>query len=124
LLKKEASKIISEFKPHIIHSHVLYPAAILGDKLSKKFNIPHIITEHWSKVNQFMANSLYAGLGKKAYLNASAVTVVSGFLKENILSFIDPLRTHIVHNVVNASLFSYIPKTANSDTVTFTMVAH
>lgn len=124
LLKKEANKIISEFKPQIIHSNVLYPAAILGYKLSKAYHLPHIITEHWSKVNKFMSKSLYAGSGKKAYLQAKAVTVVSGFLKENILSFIDPIHTHVIPNVVNTSLFNYKPKTNHSDTITFTIVAH
>lgn len=124
LLKIEATKIVAGFKPQIIHSNVLYPAAILGYKLSKHYTLPHIITEHWSKVNKFMGKSLYARMGKKAYSQAKAVTVVSDFLKENILTYIDPLRTHVVPNVVYTSLFSFKPKAICSDTITFTIVAH
>ena len=84
-LKKYYLKNIKpEFKPDIIHSHVLSPAAILGHWLSKKEKLPHIITEHWSKVDKFMSKSIYAGQGKKAYNQAKKVTVVSNFLKGSI----------------------------------------
>lgn len=124
LLKKEATKINASFQPQLIHSNVLYPAAILGYKLSNTFNLPHVITEHWSKVNKFMTKSLYAGIGKKAYSHAKKITVVSNFLKENILSYINAANTLIVPNVVNTELFCFKEKAENKDSLTFTCVAH
>jgi glycosyltransferase involved in cell wall biosynthesis len=124
LLKKEAKRINASFQPQLIHSNVLYPAVILGYKLSTLFNLPHVITEHWSKVNKFMSKSLYAGIGKKAYAQAKNITVVSNFLKENILSYINAANTIVVPNVVNTELFCLKEKAENKDSLTFTCVAH
>lgn len=123
-VKKLFIKLNADLKIDIIHSHVLYPAAILGYKLSKEFLVPHIITEHWSKVNQFMNKSLYAGLGKKTYLNADAVTTVSEFLEQSISSYLKPAKTFVVPNVINTSLFNYKEKTNHTNTLRFSMVAH
>lgn len=116
--------VIPEFKPEIIHSNVLYPAGILGYKLAKRYNLPHVITEHWSKVDKFMSGSVFSYIGKKAYNNAKAVTVVSEFLKKSISKHIENTsRIKIVPNVINNKVFSYKPKLKGSDIV-FTCVAH
>jgi glycosyltransferase involved in cell wall biosynthesis len=124
LLKKEAKRINASFQPQLIHSNVLYPAAILGYKLSNYFDLPHVITEHWSKVNKFMDKSLYAGIGKKAYAQAKKITVVSNFLKENILSHINAANTIVVPNVVNTDLFRFKEKAGNNESITISCVAH
>lgn len=116
--------VIEQFKPDIIHSNVLYPAGILGHKLSKHYKLPHVITEHWSKVDKFMSKSLFAYSGKKAYNNAAAVTVVSDFLKRSISKhFTDTSKIKIVPNVINTNIFKYQPK-GNSEKLIFTCVAH
>jgi hypothetical protein len=53
------------FTPDIIHSNVLFPAAIMGYWLARKEKIPHVVTEHWSKVDDFFSKSLYSKAGKK-----------------------------------------------------------
>lgn len=116
--------VILEFKPDIIHSNVLYPAGILGYKLAKRYNLPHVITEHWSKVDKFMSGSLFSYIGKKAYNNAKAVTVVSEFLKKSISKHIvNDSRIKVVPNVINHEVFNYKPK-VRANTIVFTCVAH
>lgn len=121
---KEYKLITKDFKPDLIHSNVLYPASIIGYKLSKTFNLPHVITEHWSKVNKFMAKSLYAALGKKAYKHAEAVTVVSDHLKRSISKYVNASTTAIVPNIIDTKLFSFQEKDIDANQLTYTMVAH
>jgi glycosyltransferase involved in cell wall biosynthesis len=117
-------KVKPNFSPDIIHSNVLFPAAILGYWLSKKENVPHIITEHWSKVDNFFAKSLYAKSGKKTYNTAKYVTAVSEFLAKSINKhFQAPDKIKVIPNVVDTSIFSLKPKSENSK-LTFCCVAH
>jgi hypothetical protein len=39
--------IANRFPPDFIHSHIIYPAGLIGHRISRKLNKPHIITEHW-----------------------------------------------------------------------------
>lgn len=125
ILKKYFNKEIKpSFKPELIHSNVLFPAAIMGYWLSKKENIPHIITEHWSKVDKFLSKNLFSGSGKKAYNSAKYVTVVSEFLRKSLSKhFQSPDKIKVVPNVVDTSIFSYKTKPSNSQLI-FCCVAH
>jgi len=117
--------LIPEFKPDIVHSNVLYPAGLLGYKISKHYKLPHIITEHWSKVDKFMKSSLFSYLGKKAYNNASAITVVSNYLKENISKHVsNDSIIRVIPNVVNTDIFKYSEKPGTHEGLTFSCVAH
>lgn len=117
-------EIKPSFKPDVIHSNVLYPAAIMGYWLSKRENIPHIITEHWSKVDKFLSTNLFAVSGRKAYNSAKYVTAVSGFLGRSLSKhFEKPDKIKVVPNVVDTSVFSYKAKPSNSKLI-FCCVAH
>jgi hypothetical protein len=67
------------FKPEIIHSNVIHPMGILGDKLSKFLHIPHIITEHFTGIQRILDNLLIGKYAKKAYINAHKILPVSQF---------------------------------------------
>lgn len=124
-LKKYFYKQIEpKFKPDTIHSNVLYPAAIMGHWIAKKENKPHIITEHWSKVDNFLSKSLYSCFGKKAYADAKKVTAVSGFLKNSLSKHITPGKISVVPNVVNTALFSFKEKNSNTAKIIFSCAAH
>ncbi|MBI3502607.1 MAG: glycosyltransferase family 4 protein [Bacteroidetes bacterium] len=125
ILKTYCKKnILADFSPALIHSNILSPCAILGDWLAKDLKKPHVITEHWSKVDNYMKKNIFSRYGKRAYQNAKAITVVSGFLKKNIEKYVnDASKIKIVPNVVDTKTFFYKPK-IKSDKVIFTAVAH
>ena len=50
--------ILSSFNPDLIHSNVISPAGIIGWKLSKRLNKPHVITEQWSKTHKFFSKNI------------------------------------------------------------------
>jgi glycosyltransferase involved in cell wall biosynthesis len=113
-----------QFKANIIHSNVLYPAAVLGYKLSKREKLPHIITEHWSQVDKFMNTSLYANIGKKTYHFAKNITVVSEFLKKSISKHLNnPKKVIVVPNVIDSNHFYFKEKNKNEDKLEFACCA-
>lgn len=113
-----------KFNPDIVHSNVIFPAGVLAYWLSKKENKPHVITEHWSKVDKFMSHSVYSGAGKKAYASAKFVTVVSEFLKSSLSKHLNADKIKVVPNVVNTEIFVYKEKSSSATEIKFSCVAH
>ena len=118
-----SKEIAPKFSPDIIHSNILYPCAIAGDKLARKLKKKHVITEHWSGVEKFMKKNIFRSRGKRAYHNASAISVVSKFLEHSVLPYCnDPKRVQIIPNVVDPSVFFFGDK-RESNCVTLTAIA-
>jgi len=114
--------ISREFQPDIIHSNVLNPAAMVGHFIAKRLGKPHVITEHWSKVDKFFRRSVFAYLGAAAYREASAITVVSPFLQNSLQHRArSPEHISVVPNVVDP-VYHYQEKPAD-DSLQFTVVA-
>lgn len=121
---KKIIRQINGFDTTHIHSNIISPAAFIGYSLSKKLKKPHIITEHWSKIDRFMKYNLYSSFAKKIYKNAKAVTVVSKYLSRNVLKHTPEAAVHIIPNVVNTKLYfckPFIPSTNKS--IVFTAIA-
>jgi glycosyltransferase involved in cell wall biosynthesis len=118
------SDLHSKHQFELLHGHVLYPAAIWTHYLSKKYNIPFIITEHWSKVNQFMNKSLFADEAQSAYQSAKAITCVSDFLKSSVepYSLTTPIR--VIGNVIKSNIFKLKTHPLPENKIVFTAVAH
>ena len=106
-----------------VHSNVIYPCGIIGYKLSTWLKTPHIITEHWTKIDKFFRISLYKYLGKKAYNTASCITAVSPMLSETIKRYTNT-TIEIVPNVIDSQEFRIIPNLNKSETFTFIGVAN
>lgn len=117
-------QIKPKFNPDIIHSNVIFPAGVLGYWLSKKEGIPHVMTEHWSKVDKFMSHSIYSGAAKKAYPSLKFVTVVSEFLKNSLSKHVSSDKIKVVPNVVNTDVFNYKEKNPDASEIKFSCVAH
>ncbi len=92
----------------MVHLNVLFPSGIFAMFLKKKYNIPYIITEHWSKFlsdsdDDFTNSELF--LIKRIVNNAETVCPVSGNLKNAMLSMGFETTYQIIPNVVNTNLF-------------------
>lgn len=119
--KKE---ILPGFFPEVIHSNILNPCAIMGDWFSSEYRRPHVITEHWSKIDKYMEKNLLSSYGRKAYENAKIITVVSNFLKTSIKKYVsDSSKIQVIPNVIDTNFFSYVPKNPASDKIVFTCIA-
>src|ERR1035437_2209576 len=80
--------ILPVFSPEIIHSNVIYTSGIVGDLLASKIKKPHIITEHWSRINGLLRKPVLSALAIRAYQRAFRILPVSEFLMNNMKSLL------------------------------------
>jgi glycosyltransferase involved in cell wall biosynthesis len=121
-----AKKSVSEFKPDIIHANVVFNAGILGYWLSKKMNLPYIITEHWSRLGKLLKKPLLSNWAINAYKNAERIMPVSGFLSKQISDLIPDIRSNkytVIGNIINESTFTFKPKDQFRKTIHFCAIA-
>ncbi|MEA4975251.1 MAG: glycosyltransferase [Paludibacter sp.] len=117
----------TNYKFDIVHSNVIFPSGVLGHLIAKKLHIPHIITEHWSRINRIMKMPVFSGLCKHAYIKSRKILPVSAYLKHNIQSQIPGLHSdkfQIIGNIVNPDLFKYTEKkTHKLNNISFCAIA-
>ena len=119
-------KIKNNFQPEIIHSNVVFPAGILGCKLSNVLKRPHVITEHWSRINGLLQKPYFGKIAIKTYQRADAILPVSEFLKMNIHGLIPTLNSVKiipVPNVIDTNTFCYSTKELSNEVIRFCAVA-
>jgi glycosyltransferase involved in cell wall biosynthesis len=103
----------------ITHLNVTYPAGIFALQLKKKYNIPYIITEHWTA---FLPSTNYTfGTAEKKYISkiikgAELVCPVSNNLVANMQELGYRNNYQAVPNVVDTEVFSYSPKPTDTKT--------
>lgn len=96
-------------KADIINANVTWPCGIVARKLSKKFNIPYTITEHWSAYypeSEIQLNFLQKHKICQAVRDASKVITVSNYLEESMREMGCEGNYTQIPNVVNMEVFS------------------
>ena len=81
-------KETKRFQPHLIHAHVMGWTSSLAYFFSGTNQTPYLITEHWSgyrKKGYAQLNFISKILRKKSAKKAKQISVVSNFLKEDML---------------------------------------
>lgn len=119
-------KIFPDFVPDIIHSNVIFPSGIIGDLLASNIKKPHIITEHWSRINTLLKKPVLSDMAIKAYQRATMVLPVSLFLMnkmKTLLPTIDSNKYHIIDNVIDSKLFYFKEKKPIKDCIKFCAIA-
>ncbi len=95
----------------IIHSHAMFMGGVIGHKLSKEYNLPHVHTEHTSGLifNPKQYTKKDISITRKAYSHCHKVLFVSNFALKHTLSNI-ALKSKdtfvVLPNVVDSSFFS------------------
>lgn len=124
-LEKAIKQELAQLQPDIIHSQVIYPAGLWGGALARHFQVPHVITEHWSRLSDF-SKSIYFGKARKVYAAAHGILPVSIFLKKNIQRLVPELgdeKFTVTGNVVDSELFRHHPTENTTNELTFCAVA-
>ena len=109
--------------PKMAHVHVAQKAGLLGIWLKKKYNIPFILSEHWTaylpeadlKISDH--SMLFQRWTKKIFKEAKIVTVVSQHLGEAIIKYFPFVKYNIIPNVVNEEVLKGIIKIENKKKV-------
>ena len=110
-------------KPKIIHSNIIFPCAIVGYLLAKKWNAKHIISEHWSQIEKYAKHPIFKRLITKVYNNCKAIMPVSDFLAKKIRTVTENPNVFVIPNVIDTQLFTYVPKVQDSEELRFSCVA-
>jgi len=100
-------------KPDLVHVHVAMKAGILALYLKKKYQLPYVVTEHWSGYfkdstpNVYTGNWLLNRLNKKVLQEASILFPVTENLGITINNNFVSVKYEVIPNVVDTDLFSY-----------------
>lgn len=113
-------------KPALIHSNIVFPVSVMSQKLSKKWNIPFIISEHWS--GYFPQDGRYKGtfmqmFTKLAISKASAVITVSEALKKSMLNAGLANNYYVISNIVDTDTFNLPVTPVHKENFTFIHVS-
>jgi glycosyltransferase involved in cell wall biosynthesis len=101
-------EVVGDFVPDIIHSHILTREALIGHLLSRRYQVPHVISEHWSRY--FPQNGSFKGQIRKlatryVVARAAAVIAVSEVLKHAMIScHLVNSNYFVVPNVVDSPI--------------------
>lgn len=93
--------------PDIIHAHFIFSGYLVAEHL-RQTNIPLILTEHLSSMNQETLSPYYMRLGEATYRHMDKVLAVSNHLSKNILQKFG-VESEIVPNILATDIFSYEP---------------
>ncbi len=105
-------ELITQYgKPDIIHAHVALPLGIVASKLSRKYQIPLALTEHWSIYSPLLRKKIsFAQRVQMYYLfrRVRHLTIVTHHLHQMMMETLPMIRkipATIVSNVVDTNLF-------------------
>ena len=96
--------------PDVVQANVLTRSAVLANRLKKKFGIPYIIVEHWTRY--LPQNFNYKGfarklIGRKCVAEASAVLAVSNMLRSAMQNCkLRNPKFGLINNVVDDFFYS------------------
>ncbi|EHI98224.1 glycosyl transferase group 1 [Clostridium sp. DL-VIII] len=94
----------NEGKVDIIHAHSAFWGGIAAAYLSKKYNIPLVITEHSSLKYAKYAKESYNKYIFAAYEEADCLIAVGSGLKKELQEYVNK-PVEVIHNMVDLSLF-------------------
>lgn len=97
------------FSPDVIHAH-FSEMGYISVEISKEHNIPLVITEHSSALNEDNTDKNILQYAIDAYSKADACVAVSKVLAENIYRKTG-IEFSIIHNTVDTTLFSNVIST-------------
>jgi glycosyltransferase involved in cell wall biosynthesis len=95
-------------KPDVLHGNVIIPAGFMVRKLSKKINVPYILTEHWTgflKSRQHELTFWQKQLAKYATATAKFICPVSYSLQQSMQAIGIKGNYKVIANVVNENIF-------------------
>lgn len=108
-LYNKASTLFGQ--PDLVHVHVAMKAGLFAVWLKKKFNIPYIVTEHWSgyfeesQPNIYQMGWLFRKLNNRVLKNAAILLPVTEHLAKTITHDFVKMKYQVIPNVVDTSIF-------------------
>lgn len=80
-------------RPDLVHGNIGFPGGVLAQVLARRWSVPYVVTEHWSKAQSWLGHPLFGARLRRAYNGAQSVLAVSEHLAND-------LRAHGIKKVV------------------------
>ncbi len=108
---RHAEQWLTGWKPDLIHGNVVYQAGVITARMARKWNLPYVISEHWTGLRWYVQTRYVASdEGIRAYQKAQRIFPVSAYLRDNIEQIAGiRLRVKVIPNVVDTGLFLHKP---------------
>ncbi len=97
--------IDKEGVPDVIHAHT-YLGAAVAVKVKKQYNIPVIVSEHYTGWMDDSIRPLHKKIGLKALMESDVVTTVSSALRASMADYLKR-EIKVLPNFVDTGLFNY-----------------
>jgi glycosyltransferase involved in cell wall biosynthesis len=81
----EASRLAKKTDPGCLHAHWWIPTGLLGCVISRLRRLPLLVTLHGTDVGLINKNLLFAFLARWVFKHATGITVVSNFIKSQLV---------------------------------------
>jgi glycosyltransferase involved in cell wall biosynthesis len=109
-------------KPDIINSAIVFPVSIIAKRLKKKWQVPYVISEHWT--GYLPEDGRYKGfmmkrLAKTAISKASAVITDSSRLKNRMQELGLSNQYYSIPNIVDTNLFNIANTKTSTASINF-----
>ncbi len=93
-------------KPDLLHGNIGFPGGVLAQVLARRWGVPYVVTEHWSKAQSWLGHPLFGAQLRRAYDGAQRVLAVSEHLA-NDLRAQGIKKVVVVPNVVDFGLYAH-----------------
>jgi glycosyltransferase involved in cell wall biosynthesis len=104
--EKGFKKLVKEWgTPDVIHSHVVLPAGWSALKLSRRYAVPIVLTEHSSPFSMHLGTDLSRRLVRETLSGVNQVIAISPALAEQLLEFHPGLDIQIIGESVRTDFF-------------------
>lgn len=113
---KGFKKLVAEWgAPDLIHSHVVLPGGWSALKLSRRYGVPIVLTEHSSPFSMHLGTALSRRLVRETLSGVNQVIAISPALAEQLLEFQPGLQIEIIGESVRTDFF--VPKRVDKENV-------
>jgi|GEM_PF-614068 len=106
-IKEQLATYRKDDLPKVIHAHT-YLGGAVAQRVSEVFDIPYIVTEHYTGWLNGTIPSYHKKIGGTALQSASVVTAVSPALSE-VLSKVSQREVRTLPNLIDTSIFTPSP---------------
>ena len=93
-------------RPDLVHGNIGFPGGVLAQVLARRWSVPYVVTEHWSKAQSWLGHPLFGARLRRAYDGAQRVLAVSEHLA-NDLRAEGIKKVAVVPNVVDFGPYAH-----------------
>ncbi len=93
-------------RPDLIHSHFAFPAGWAAARLSKRYGIPALLTEHCGPFSAMLSTAGRRRSVREALRGSHKVVAVSPALARQMTDFYPELKVNILGNVIRTDFFT------------------